>query len=255
MVKKNKKKQIGQFEFITIPRTQHKTADKMLPEGFVRHATTRAPRVDVTYITPDGKKLRSNPDAERYLKGKPAYGNISAKDFDFSSTTKRKRSDDDGGCARIAERNKLHDALDAGIAERTKLQEALDAERTKHEEKMRKMRRVIEKTTLDRQSVYESLKDAEDKLVVAQDDATRLAEQVECQKALIIAEQTKVWEALDAERTKNDEVVVELKQKLASALRHSAQQDKERASQKIRYEEVIFLLEKQVYSAEGKAAP
>ena len=170
----------------------------MLPEGFVRQAKTRAPRVDVTYTTPDGKTLRSKPDAVRYLKGKPAYDGVSPEDFDFSSTAKRKRCDEDAD----TERAKLQEALNAEIAERAKHQEALIAEWTKHQEAL-----IAEWTKLEE---------------------------------ILNAERTKLQEALNAEQTKHEDS----KKELASARAHSAQQDKERASQKIRYEAEIFLLER-----------
>ena len=210
----------------------------MLPEGFVRQAKTRAPRVDVTYTTPDGKTLRSKPDAVRYLKGKPAYDGVSPEDFDFSSTAKRKRCDEDAD------------------TERAKLQEALIAERAKHEEELGKMRRIIVRTTLELDRVRQDLESARDDLEEAarDEDTAELKERIEFQQAFItferskhrealdaeIAERTKLQEALNAEQTKHED----LKKELASARAHSAQQDKERASQKIRYEAEIFLLER-----------
>ena len=233
----------------------------MLPEGFVRHAKTRAPRVDVTYTAPDGKTLRSKPDAVRYLKGKPAYGGVSPEDFDFSSTAKRKRCDEDTERAKlqealIAERAKHREALEAEKAEWTNLNAKLNAERAKHEEELGKMRRVLVRTTLDLDRVRQDLESARDDLEEAarDNDTAELKERIEFQQAFItferskhrealdaeIAERTKLQEALNAEQTKHED----LKKELASARAHSAQQDKERASQKIRYEAKIFLLER-----------
>ncbi|XP_050365103.1 methyl-CpG-binding domain-containing protein 4-like [Argentina anserina] len=60
---------------------------KKTPEGFKRHLVLRKDysKLDTYYITPEGKKLRSQNEIATILKGNPKYNGISPSDFDFGS--------------------------------------------------------------------------------------------------------------------------------------------------------------------------
>lgn len=57
------------------------------PEGFKRHLVLRRDysKLDTYYITPEGKKVRSQNEIATILKGNPRYQGVSPTDFDFGS--------------------------------------------------------------------------------------------------------------------------------------------------------------------------
>ncbi|KAM0998312.1 hypothetical protein EV2_008360 [Malus domestica] len=57
------------------------------PEGFKRHLVVRKDysKLDAYYITPKGKRLRSQNQVAAFLKENPMFEGISASDFDFAA--------------------------------------------------------------------------------------------------------------------------------------------------------------------------
>ncbi|CAK9151011.1 unnamed protein product [Ilex paraguariensis] len=57
------------------------------PEGFQRKLNLRKDfsKLDATYITPTGKKVRSSTEISQFLKENPEYKDLSVSDFSFTS--------------------------------------------------------------------------------------------------------------------------------------------------------------------------